>query len=185
VLENKVPEEEKPEHERENNRKVDKITQFVYFTSTMKVIKSKKIRNVGNVTHMGEISKLNSSLKKYERNRPLLRPNRPHRNGMCVYGQLRIDSWHDPVAGSGEHINKVLPSFKKAMIIFVGLPRRYLLHKVNDDNNNKKKKKKDRICGLVVRVLGYRSGGPGSIPGTTRKKSSGSGTWSTQPREYN
>jgi hypothetical protein len=43
----------------------------------------------------------------------------------------------------------------------------------------------DRLCGLVVRVLGYRSGGPGSIPGTTTKKSSGSGTGSTQPREYN
>jgi hypothetical protein len=28
----------------------------------------------------------------------------------------------------------------------------------------------DRLCGLVVRVLGYRSGGPGLIPGTTRKK---------------
>jgi hypothetical protein len=28
----------------------------------------------------------------------------------------------------------------------------------------------DRLCGLVVRALGYRSGGPGSIPGTTRKK---------------
>jgi hypothetical protein len=28
----------------------------------------------------------------------------------------------------------------------------------------------DRLCGLVIRVLGYRSGGPGSIPGTTRKK---------------
>jgi hypothetical protein len=28
----------------------------------------------------------------------------------------------------------------------------------------------DLLCGLVVRVLGYRSGGPGSIPGTTRKK---------------
>jgi hypothetical protein len=28
----------------------------------------------------------------------------------------------------------------------------------------------DRLCGLVVRVLGYRSGGPGSIPGTTIKK---------------
>jgi hypothetical protein len=28
----------------------------------------------------------------------------------------------------------------------------------------------DRLCGLVVRVLGYRSGGPGSIPDTTRKK---------------
>jgi hypothetical protein len=43
------------------------------------------------------------------------------------------------------------------------------------------------IRGLVVRVLGYRSGGPGSITSTTRKekKSSGSGTGSTQPREYN
>jgi hypothetical protein len=30
--------------------------------------------------------------------------------------------------------------------------------------------KKDRLCDLVVRVLGYRSGGPGSIPGTVRKK---------------
>jgi hypothetical protein len=29
----------------------------------------------------------------------------------------------------------------------------------------------DRLCGLVVRVLGYRSLGPGSIPGTTSKVS--------------
>jgi hypothetical protein len=28
----------------------------------------------------------------------------------------------------------------------------------------------DRLCGLVVRVLGYRSGGPGSISGITKKK---------------
>jgi hypothetical protein len=28
----------------------------------------------------------------------------------------------------------------------------------------------DRLCGLVVRVLGYRSGCPISIPGTTKKK---------------
>jgi hypothetical protein len=28
----------------------------------------------------------------------------------------------------------------------------------------------DCLCGLVVGVLGYRSGGPDSIPGTTRKK---------------
>jgi hypothetical protein len=28
----------------------------------------------------------------------------------------------------------------------------------------------DRLCGILVRVLGYRSGGPGSIPGTTKKK---------------
>jgi hypothetical protein len=27
-----------------------------------------------------------------------------------------------------------------------------------------------RLCGLVGRVLGYRSGGPSSILGTTRKK---------------
>jgi hypothetical protein len=41
------------------------------------------------------------------------------------------------------------------------------------------------LCGLVARVLGYRSGGPGSIPGTTRKKKcSGSGTGCTQPHEY-
>jgi hypothetical protein len=26
----------------------------------------------------------------------------------------------------------------------------------------------DRLCGLVVRVLDYRSGGPGTIPGTAR-----------------
>jgi hypothetical protein len=31
-------------------------------------------------------------------------------------------------------------------------------------------RERDRLCGLVVRVLGYRSGGPGSIPVTTRKK---------------
>jgi hypothetical protein len=51
----------------------------------------------------------------------------------------------------------------------------------------------DRLCGLVVRVLDYRSGGLGSIPGTARfsgkkkkkENSSGSGTGSTQPREYN
>jgi hypothetical protein len=48
----------------------------------------------------------------------------------------------------------------------------------------------DRLCGLVARVLGYKSGGPGSIPGTTRFSGgggahSGSGTGSTQPREHN
>jgi hypothetical protein len=29
--------------------------------------------------------------------------------------------------------------------------------------------KGDRLCGLVIRVLGYRFGGPSSIPGSTRK----------------
>jgi hypothetical protein len=27
----------------------------------------------------------------------------------------------------------------------------------------------DRLCGLVVKVLGYRTGGPGSIPDTKKK----------------
>jgi hypothetical protein len=57
---------------------------------------------------------------------------------------------------------------------------KYLFKKINTRSNQV-----DRLCGLVVRVLGYRSGGSGSIPGTTKKKSSGSGTGSTQPREYN
>jgi hypothetical protein len=35
---------------------------------------------------------------------------------------------------------------------------------------NEMYEKEDRLCGLVIRVLGYRSGGPGSIPGTTQKK---------------
>jgi hypothetical protein len=33
-----------------------------------------------------------------------------------------------------------------------------------------RERERESVCGLVVRVLGYRSGGPGSIPGTTRKK---------------
>jgi hypothetical protein len=44
----------------------------------------------------------------------------------------------------------------------------------------------DRLCGLVVRVLGYRSRGPGffaALPDFLR--SSGFGTGATQLREYN
>jgi hypothetical protein len=37
------------------------------------------------------------------------------------------------------------------------------LHNNNNNNNNV-----DRVCGLAVRVPGYRSRGPGSIPGATR-----------------
>jgi hypothetical protein len=35
---------------------------------------------------------------------------------------------------------------------------------------NPTKSKADRLCDLVIRALDYRFGGPGSIPGTTRKK---------------
>jgi hypothetical protein len=31
-----------------------------------------------------------------------------------------------------------------------------------------KKRNRDRLCGLVVRVAGYRFRGPGSIPGAAR-----------------
>jgi hypothetical protein len=43
----------------------------------------------------------------------------------------------------------------------------------------------DRLCGPVVRVLDYRSRGPEFDPRALQNKSSGSGTGSTQPREYN
>jgi hypothetical protein len=43
-------------------------------------------------------------------------------------------------------------------------------HKAATDFLDNLKYTPDRLCGLVVRVLGYRSGCPGSIPGTTRKK---------------
>jgi hypothetical protein len=42
--------------------------------------------------------------------------------------------------------------------------------RVIDVNNKQSISTLDRLCGLVVRVLGYKSGGPGAIPGTTRKK---------------
>jgi hypothetical protein len=49
------------------------------------------------------------------------------------------------------------------------------------------RKGNDRLCGLVVKVPGYRFRGPGSIPGATRffLRSSESGTGSTQPRDDN
>jgi hypothetical protein len=43
----------------------------------------------------------------------------------------------------------------------------------------------DRLCGLVVRVLGYNPEARVRFPALPEKKSSGSGTGSTQPREYN
>jgi hypothetical protein len=43
----------------------------------------------------------------------------------------------------------------------------------------------DRLCGLVVRVLDYRYRGPVFDSRALQKKSNGSGTGSTQPREYN
>jgi hypothetical protein len=44
----------------------------------------------------------------------------------------------------------------------------------------------DCLCDLVVRVPGYRSRGPVRFPALPDfLRSSGSGTGSTQPREYN
>jgi hypothetical protein len=53
------------------------------------------------------------------------------------------------------------PCIDKLSVVFSALPNRY-----RDSSSSWP----DRLCGLVVRVLGYRSGGQGSIPGTTKKK---------------
>jgi hypothetical protein len=45
---------------------------------------------------------------------------------------------------------------------------RLAVNKQRSHRFHMERSKCDRLCGLVVRVLGYRSGGPGSIPGTTR-----------------
>jgi hypothetical protein len=56
------------------------------------------------------------------------------------------------------HLGKLYPIYNANIIS---------IYKVTEVHK-KKIKKGDHLCGLVVRVLGYRSGG--SIPSTTRKK---------------
>jgi hypothetical protein len=62
---------------------------------------------------------------------------------------------HRPVCGNLQELALVLRASKDMSIIS--------LYKVLSV-------KMDRLCSLVVRFLGYRSGGPGSISGTTIKK---------------
>jgi hypothetical protein len=40
----------------------------------------------------------------------------------------------------------------------------------------------DRLCGLVIRVRGYRSSGPGSVPGATRTQFKKEGDWGNSKR---
>jgi hypothetical protein len=72
---------------------------------------------------------------------------------------------------------------------FLATERRCFVFPVRYELNLCHIEKVDRLCGLVVIVPGYRSRGPGSIPGATELpdflRSSGSGTGSTQPRGYN
>jgi hypothetical protein len=58
------------------------------------------------------------------------------------------------------------------MVVFFNmlLNSKKLLHKVSAPEIISCGCSHDRLCGLVVRVLGYRFGGPGSIPGTTKIK---------------
>jgi hypothetical protein len=61
------------------------------------------------------------------------------------------------------------------------------LIKITQNNLSSYNLYSDRLCGLVVRVPGYKSRGPGvvfpALPNFMR--SSGYGTGSTQPHEYN
>jgi hypothetical protein len=54
----------------------------------------------------------------------------------------------------------ILKVMQNAYNIFIGYYACFCLHMCHEY----------LLCGLVVRGLGYRSGGPSSIPGTTRKK---------------
>jgi hypothetical protein len=60
----------------------------------------------------------------------------------------------------------VASSFVRFYVIWIAVSE--VFH--NLYNFNKHYQICDRLCGLVIRVLGYRFGGPVSIPGTTRKK---------------
>jgi hypothetical protein len=75
-----------------------------------------------------------------------------------------IGFMHTAIHSKDDHVTlltepfRVLPMFIQVPILKCILHSKYVeLYKILD-----------RLCGLVVRVLGYRSGGPGSIPGTTR-----------------
>jgi hypothetical protein len=89
-----------------------------------------------------------------------------------------IWSW-EPEGAGHEDILTDRPSVVTWLWLWLQAPKFFLLHSMYDLVDPT-----IVFMFLVVRVLGYRSGGPGSIPGTT-KKSSGYGTGSTQPREYN
>jgi hypothetical protein len=67
-------------------------------------------------------------------------------------------------------LNHKDPYQHKACLVlkcFHGMDRstRVNKHNVNSSSFHISKILEDRLCSLVVRVLGYRSGGPSSIPG--------------------
>jgi hypothetical protein len=87
--------------------------------------------------------------------------------------------------GEGIHIqtNRLVEGFRKyafemdsgAMIyirsfIEIGSGIQKLTWDIHRQHNDFVSLRKNRLCGLVVRILGYKSGGPGSILGTARKK---------------
>jgi hypothetical protein len=83
---------------------------------------------------------------------------RPFTIHIPVSKLLVISKYHPQ---NKEYLFKVLP----------GILIAYTVMKLHLRTKKKTRgSRQDRLCGLVVRVLGYRSGGPGSIPGTTRKK---------------
>jgi hypothetical protein len=88
-------------------------------------------------------------------------------NSLAVKYQVRIPAWFRIIVGFGTGWSLGL-TVGQLPVFTTGCLVRYLVEAVALNN--------------LRNVHG--SGGPGSIPGTI-KKSSGSGTGSTQPREYN
>jgi hypothetical protein len=101
---------------------------------------------------------------------------------LCTY--LRTVTVFEPILAARSKVGSgVRIPFEAWMSVFV-LPRvrvrpcdglfhasrRPTVYESTTSKVKLRNQKRDRLCGLVIRVLGYRSGGPGSIPGTTRRR---------------
>jgi hypothetical protein len=91
--------------------------------------------------------------------------------GYMIYPAIKVNeprccSPERVTIGFGRYTCGVLTCYNCPLLVTSSLLARHraLCKYVQNETKN------DRLCGLVARVLGYRSGGPGSIPGTTKKK---------------
>jgi hypothetical protein len=106
----------------------------------------------------------------------------PYMELICSSAQPLLSTENKHHTSSASFVTKRVVSLQSTStapiraLLFINQPKFSFLYRYTD-----------RLCGLVVRVPGYRSRCPGSIPGATRffLRSSGSGTGSAPPRYDN